>query len=225
MTRTTFKRHVCISGWLHSLVQHHKPPPPPPPPTTTTTTTIIPFGPVQSDQHNNSNQGHELLSRDVIYTETSDLAQQVTTKQIDHILGSRTFKTYLQFRKFSVLLKKAIRKCSPFYGTRRLITAFTKVCHWILAMIQMNSVQPHTSHFFHISFNFVIPSTLGQTRYSSVVGIVIRLRAGRSGVRIPIGATNFPPLLSFQTGSGAHPASHSIGTGVFPWCKATGALS
>jgi hypothetical protein len=78
-------------------------------------------------------------------------------------------------------------------------------------MIQMNSVQPHTSHFFHTSFNFVIPSTVGQTRQSSVVGIAIRLRAGRPGVRIPIGATNFPLLRSFQTGSGIHPAAHSIG--------------
>ena len=143
---------------------------------TTTTTTTTPFGPVQSDKHNNSNQRHELLSHDVIYTETSNLAQQVTTKQIDHALGSRTFKIYLQFRKFSVLLTKAIRKCSPFYGTRRLITAFRKVCHWVFAMIPVNSVQPHTSHFFHTSFNFVFPSTLCQARHSSVIGIAIRLR-------------------------------------------------
>jgi len=40
-----------------------------------------------------------------------------------------------------------------------------------------------------------------------VVGIVTRLRAGWSGFRIPIAATDFSPVQNVQTGSGAHSAS------------------
>ena len=49
-----------------------------------------------------------------------------------------------------------------------------------------------------------------------VVGIVTRLRAGRSGFRIPIAARDFVPLQNVQTGSGAHPASSLIRTEVLP---------
>jgi hypothetical protein len=41
------------------------------------------------------------------------------------------------------------------------------------------------------------------------------------GVRSPAGAKDFSSSLSVQTGSGAHPASSPMGTGVpFPGCKA-----
>ena len=46
----------------------------------------------------------------------------------------------------------------------------------------------------------------------SSVGIATELRAGRSGDRIPMGR-DFPPV---QTGLGAHLASCTMGTGVFP---------
>jgi hypothetical protein len=49
----------------------------------------------------------------------------------------------------------------------------------------------------------------------SSVGIATELRAGRPGDRIPVGR-DFPPV---QTGSGAHPASCTIGTGSFPGVK------
>jgi hypothetical protein len=39
------------------------------------------------------------------------------------------------------------------------------------------------------------------------------LWAGRSGDRIPVGATFYPPV---QTGPGAYPASYTMGTGSFP---------
>jgi hypothetical protein len=42
------------------------------------------------------------------------------------------------------------------------------------------------------------------------------LRAGRSGDRIPVGASFSAPV---QTGPGAHPASYTMGTGSFPGDK------
>jgi hypothetical protein len=42
------------------------------------------------------------------------------------------------------------------------------------------------------------------------------LQAGRNGVRILAGARDFSLLRNMQTGSGAHPASYSMGTGALP---------
>jgi hypothetical protein len=51
----------------------------------------------------------------------------------------------------------------------------------------------------------------------SVVDVVTRLRAGRSGVRIPAGATDFLFLHNVQTIPRAHRASYLVGTGgAFP---------
>jgi hypothetical protein len=43
-----------------------------------------------------------------------------------------------------------------------------------------------------------------------------RVRAERSGARIPIAARDFSPLQNVQTDSGAHPASCLTGTEVLP---------
>ena len=51
------------------------------------------------------------------------------------------------------------------------------------------------------------------------VGIATKLRAGRSGDRIPVVAWFFAPV---QTGPGAHPASRTMGTGSFPGVKRPG---
>ena len=47
---------------------------------------------------------------------------------------------------------------------------------------------------------------------SVVVGIAIRLRAGRSGFRVPAGARDLSLFRAFQIGSGVHLVSSSIGT-------------
>jgi hypothetical protein len=50
------------------------------------------------------------------------------------------------------------------------------------------------------------------------VGIVIRLRAGRSGIRIPVLSRICFLLQIVQTDCGAHPALYSMGTGQ-PECE------
>jgi hypothetical protein len=46
-----------------------------------------------------------------------------------------------------------------------------------------------------------------------VVCIGTRLRAGRSGVRIRVGARDFSRLYNVQTGSRGYPACYSMGIG------------
>jgi hypothetical protein len=48
----------------------------------------------------------------------------------------------------------------------------------------------------------------------SVVDIATELRTGQSGVRTPLGARDLSLLHNVQIGSGAHPISPSVGTGV-----------
>ena len=48
---------------------------------------------------------------------------------------------------------------------------------------------------------------------TDLFSVIDWLRAGRSGDRIPVGA-RFSAII--QTGPGAHPASYTMGTGVFP---------
>ena len=52
--------------------------------------------------------------------------------------------------------------------------------------------------------------------------IATALRAGQSEVRIPLGARDFSLLQIVRTGSGAHPASYTMGTGSFPGVKRPG---
>jgi len=51
---------------------------------------------------------------------------------------------------------------------------------------------------------------------SYAVGIVTRLRAGRSGVRIAVEAGDLSPFHNVQTDSDAQPDSCSVGPGLFP---------
>jgi hypothetical protein len=64
--------------------------------------------------------------------------------------------------------------------------------------------------------------------WDSSGGIITRLQAGLSGVRIPAGGREFPPpsppLQNIQNSSGAQTASYSVSTsGRFPGSKAAGA--
>jgi len=63
------------------------------------------------------------------------------------------------------------------------------------------------------------------SKHSNVFGIVIKVRTGRSGLRIPIGARDFFPPLNVQAGSGAVPACIQRAPGFFSGSKAFGAWS
>lgn len=56
----------------------------------------------------------------------------------------------------------------------------------------------------------------------SVFGIAAKLRAGRSGFRVLTGLRDLFLLQNVQTVSGAHRASYSMCTGVFPGRKVAG---
>ena len=51
----------------------------------------------------------------------------------------------------------------------------------------------------------------------SAVDITTRLRAGGSGVRIPVGVNRFLLSKNVQTGSEAHPVNYLMGTGIVYW--------
>jgi len=53
-----------------------------------------------------------------------------------------------------------------------------------------------------------------QGRWNSIVASGNRLVVGWSGVQIPAGIRDFSVLQYDQTGSGAHQAAYSMGTGV-----------
>jgi hypothetical protein len=57
---------------------------------------------------------------------------------------------------------------------------------------------------------------------SCIVGVVIRLRAAPSVVRIPIVTRNLSILQKVHTGHGAQQASRSVGTGFFAGVKRPG---
>jgi hypothetical protein len=57
--------------------------------------------------------------------------------------------------------------------------------------------------YFYLFSSYLVPS---------VLGIVTRLRDGRSGVQFLAGARNFSLLKNVKICCGAHPASYSMGT-------------
>lgn len=80
----------------------------------------------------------------------------------------------------------------------------------------MRSVVYTSEVIFTLKLNIVIitPSTAKPARWNSVVSMVPKLWAGRSGIRISAETRDFSLLQKVQTGCWAHPASCSVGTGV-----------
>jgi hypothetical protein len=111
-------------------------------------------------------------------------------------------------------------------------------------MLGMNTVHIFTPYVFKLIFNIILPSTPTSSKcflplwYSDYILVYVchidRSRVssgsivsdygldGRAiGVRSPAGAKDFSSSLCDQTGSGAHPASCTMGTGgPFPGGKA-----
>ena len=58
---------------------------------------------------------------------------------------------------------------------------------------------------------------LMQRSQGSLVGVVTRLRAGRSGVRKPAGGRDSSFVQNIDTGFGTTPVSFSLGAGVLSW--------
>ena len=52
-----------------------------------------------------------------------------------------------------------VQKYAAFYETRRFITSFTSVCHF-LVLSQINPVHPYQSHFCKTHCNITLLSTL-----------------------------------------------------------------
>jgi hypothetical protein len=69
----------------------------------------------------------------------------------------------------------------------------------------LKAVPAVPSVYMIIGLNFVIISSVGVATGYGLDGRGV-------GVRVPV-KSRFSPLLVVQTGSGAHPASYSIGTG------------
>jgi hypothetical protein len=83
---------------------------------------------------------------------------------------------------------------------------------------QNYSIRQFTYIFFHLQV--ILPEYLQMSRSrDSVVGIAIRYGLEGPGIESRWGRFSAP----IQTGSGAHPASCTMGNGSFPGVKAAGA--
>ena len=92
---------------------------------------------------------------------------------------------------------------------RRQVFAIPSQRTWIFRKTALISVHL----LLYIILHYILRSRV------SVVGIATTLRAGRSGVRLPIGARFSAPV---QRDSEAHPDSYTTGTATFPGVKRPG---
>ena len=99
---------------------------------------------------------------------------------------------------------------------------FSLLCwnqHWWSPVIS-----PHGLIFVRGILNRIL-CVFGNRSQNRIFGIGTMLWAGRPGIWILLGVRDFSVLQNVQTGSGAHPASCSLGTGVLSWgVKVAGTL-
>jgi hypothetical protein len=62
-------------------------------------------------------------------------------------------------------VSQLVKKFPTFYGTRRLITAFTRARHLSLSWASSIQSMP-LSHFLKVHFNIILPSTPGSPKWS-----------------------------------------------------------
>jgi hypothetical protein len=130
-----------------------------------------------------------------------------------------------------VLLEKRtglqlVKKCPPFYGTRRFITAFT--CPFPQPA-QSSPYPPHPTSWRSIlilsSHLHLVLSSVSPRKFHRSCKCFKSLRMIRFPIQVKL--TSYLLLLwlllfCVQTGPGAHPASYTMGTGSFPGVKQPG---
>jgi hypothetical protein len=130
---------------------------------------------------------------------------------------------------------QVVKKVSAFIGTRKLINVFTRalqirdrsflvcvcvcVCvsegGWCLAPCQTIKLEGHHFLALHGCLFNIFAATLHICRDSSVgIATGYGMDDRMIGVRFSAGARNFFLRHHVQTGSWAHPASYTVGTGV-----------
>jgi hypothetical protein len=107
------------------------------------------------------------------------------------------------------------KKLTIFNWTQGQITVFTRIRHCLI-LSPMNPVHTHKPNLFKIHVNIVTFKNMSRVAQS----VQWLTTDWTSGVRSPTEAEDFSSNLCVQTGSRAHPASCTVGTGgSFPGVK------
>jgi hypothetical protein len=123
-----------------------------------------------------------------------------------NIVGCWSQQNAVVYRRSSLYVVVApslcLQGCKP--GTRNFPTSSTRLCF----------LTPTTASWRFWNYPLILKLVIGVSAC-----IATRLKAGRSGVRVPVGEKDFS-LQNVQAGCGAHPAFCSVGIGVLSWGKA-----
>jgi hypothetical protein len=109
--------------------------------------------------------------------------------------------------------------CSSFFSQ---FSPFSIVCYFNASLTKLVSSMSHNLfQYFTIlsiifSFLFVLPNSLKSRVRSGSIVSDYGLDDRAIGVRSPAGVKDFSSILCVLIGSGVHPASCTMGTGVFP---------